>query len=72
MKARRFVIFKELGPRFGIHYCRVHLRRLERAKPEPKFPQRVDIGPGRKGWYEDEIIEWVNNRLRSENDPDED
>ena len=47
----RFLGKKDLENR-GIHYCDVHLRRLESAG---KFPKRVKIGDNRVGWVEEEI-----------------
>lgn len=66
---RRFISYSELKERFGINYCRVHLRRLMRAN---RFPLCATIGLGRIGWYEDEVVEWVNNRPRSEFKPEDD
>ena len=52
----RFVIFREFRPTFGIQYCRVQIDRLEKAG---QFPKRVQIGPGRVGWLQSEIDEWI-------------
>jgi prophage regulatory protein len=48
----RLVTFAELKPRYGIPYCRDHLRRLVKAG---KFPRPREIGPGRNGWIDAEI-----------------
>ena len=62
MTIRRFVSYSELKF-LGINYCRVHLRRMMRAG---LFPHCVAIGPGRIGWYEDEIAEWAHTRPKPE------
>ena len=41
-------------------YCPAHIARLEAAG---KFPQRVQLGPGRVGWVEEEIEEWMRVRI---------
>jgi prophage regulatory protein len=38
-----------------------HIDRLEKAG---KFPSRLQLGPKSVGWYENEISEWLNNRIR--------
>jgi len=38
-----------------------HIDRLEKAG---KFPSRLQLGPKSVGWYENEITDWLNNRLR--------
>ncbi len=58
MIIRRLVSYSDFGG-FGIPYCRVHLRRMMRAG---LFPHCVTMGPGRIGWYEDEIAQWINSR----------
>ncbi len=62
MQSRRFVLYHQLRERYGITYVRVHLRRL---MAKSQFPLCVNIGPGRIGWYEDEIELWVTNRPRT-------
>ena len=41
-------------------YCPAHIARLEAAG---KFPKRVRLGPGRVGWVEEEIEEWMRVRI---------
>ena len=41
-------------------YSPQHVARLEKAG---LFPKRVLLGPNRVGWVEDEILEWLNERL---------
>ena len=41
-------------------YCPAHIARLEAAG---KFPKRVQLGPGRVGWVEEEIEEWMRVRI---------
>ncbi|MEM9148018.1 MAG: AlpA family phage regulatory protein [Pseudomonadota bacterium] len=36
------------------------MARLEKAG---KFPRRVQIGPNRVGWVEDEVLEWLQERM---------
>ena len=31
---------------------------------EGLFPEPVQIGPNKKGWYEDEVAKWVDERPR--------
>src|SRR5690348_1107563 len=53
----RIITFEELKPKYGIPYCRDHLRRLAKAG---KFPRPREIGPGRIGWLDDEIVAHVD------------
>lgn len=48
----RIITHRELKPKKGIDYSRVHLARLEKAG---KFPKKVKYGPGRVGYIEEEI-----------------
>ena len=41
-------------------YSPQHVARLERVG---QFPKRVQLGPSRVGWVEDEVLEWLQNRL---------
>jgi prophage regulatory protein len=43
-----------------VRYSDQHLLRMEKAG---KFPRRVQIGPGRVGWPEDEITAWQLARM---------
>ena len=41
-------------------YSPQHIARLEKAG---KFPKRVQIGPNRVGWVEEEVLDWLQQRL---------
>jgi prophage regulatory protein len=41
-------------------YSPQHIARLEKAG---QFPLRVQLGPNRVGWVEDEILAWLEERL---------
>lgn len=41
-------------------YSPQHIARLEKAG---LFPKRVQLGPCRVGWVEDEVLEWLRERL---------
>jgi len=41
-------------------YSPQHIARLEKAG---QFPKRVQIGPNRVGWVEDEVLDWLQARL---------
>jgi prophage regulatory protein len=41
-------------------YSPQHVARLEKAG---KFPQRIQLGPNRVGWVEDEVLDWLQKRL---------
>jgi len=41
-------------------YSPQHIARLKKAG---QFPKRVQLGPNRVGWVEDEILEWLKERL---------
>lgn len=41
-------------------YSPQHIARLEKAG---KFPKRVELGPNRVGWVEQEILDWLQRRL---------
>ncbi|MDU8910993.1 helix-turn-helix transcriptional regulator [Aestuariicoccus sp. MJ-SS9] len=41
-------------------YSPQHIARLEKAG---KFPKRVYLGPNRVGWVEDEVLNWLQERL---------
>jgi len=53
----RFLLKRDVITRVG--YCDQHLLRLEKAG---QFPRRVQIGPGRVGWLESEIDEFITGR----------
>ncbi len=41
-------------------YSPQHVARLEKAG---KFPKRIQLGPNRVGWVEDEVLDWLQQRL---------
>lgn len=43
-----------------------HIDRLEKAG---RFPKRVRLGPGRVGWIEDEIMEWLRVKVAERDTP---
>ena len=47
-------------------YSPQHIARLEKAG---LFPQRVHIGPNRVGWVEAEVLDWIQKRMDSREDP---
>ena len=47
-------------------YSPAHIARLEEAG---KFPKRVPLGPGRVGWVEDEIEQWLLARIAERDQP---
>jgi prophage regulatory protein len=47
-------------------YSPQHIARLEKAG---QFPQRVQLGPCRVGWVEDEVLDWLQSRLDCRGEP---
>ncbi len=41
-------------------YSPQHVARLEKAGT---FPRRIQLGPNRVGWVEDEVLSWLQDRL---------
>lgn len=41
-------------------YSPQHIARLEKAG---SFPKRVQLGPNRVGWVEDEVLDWLQARI---------
>lgn len=41
-------------------YSPQHIARLEKAG---KFPKRVTLGPNRVGWLEEEVNQWIQDRI---------
>jgi prophage regulatory protein len=41
-------------------YSPQHVARLEKAGT---FPKRIQLGPNRVGWVEDEVLAWLQTRL---------
>jgi len=56
---RRLIPYEALKTKC-IMYSKPHLWRLERAG---KFPKRVNIGPGRYGYVEAEIDEYIAQKI---------
>lgn len=48
-------------------YSPQHIARLEKAGT---FPRRVQIGPGRVGWVEAEVLGWLRERIDHREAPD--
>jgi prophage regulatory protein len=44
-----------------VPYTRQHVGRLE---ADDRFPKRLQIGPGRVGWWESEVLGWLHERGR--------
>ena len=42
-------------------YSPAHIARLEAAG---KFPKRVQLGPSRVGWVDEEVLDWLNERIK--------
>lgn len=60
----RILSKKEL--RALVLYSPAHIDRLEKAG---LFPKRVHLGPCRVGWIEDEVLDWLQERIeRRESD----
>jgi len=47
-------------------YSPQHISRLEKAG---LFPQRVQLGKNRVGWVEDEVYEWLQQRIDAREQP---
>ena len=57
--AQRLIPYEALKAKC-IPYSKPHLWRLERAD---KFPKRVNIGPGRYGYVEEEIDQYIAKKI---------
>lgn len=57
----KLLAYEELAER-GIHLSKTQLWRLER---ENKFPRRVPISAQRHGWSEQEIDEFIAERIEA-------
>lgn len=55
----RVLSYAELRSRKGIPYHEVHIRRLVRAG---KFPEPVELGPGRVAFREEDVDRWLESR----------
>lgn len=60
----RFLSKKQV--RDTVLYSPAHIARLEHAG---KFPKRIQLGPGRVGWVEDEVQEWMRHRVAERDKP---
>ena len=47
-------------------YSPQHVARLEKAG---QFPKRVQLGPSRVGWVEDEVLDWLSSKLNRREEP---
>jgi prophage regulatory protein len=54
-------IIRKRALRQQVPYSDTQIWRLEKAGD---FPARVQLGPGAVGWYQDEVSEWLENRVR--------
>jgi prophage regulatory protein len=59
--SRRLLTYPELKELKGVDYTRQHLGRMEQ---KGLWPKRVQYGPGRIGWFEDEIDEHLSKQPR--------
>ena len=48
-------------------YSPQHIARLEKAG---LFPLRVQLGPNRVGWVEEEVLDWLKKRLDGREGPE--
>ncbi len=42
-------------------YCPQHIARLEKAGA---FPKRISLGQCRVGWIEQEVLDWLQERIK--------
>jgi prophage regulatory protein len=52
----KVLTYPDLKAEKGIRYSRQHLLRLEQ---DGKFPKRIPLGPGRHGWIDSEIDQYI-------------
>ncbi len=38
---------------------------IDRMEKDGQFPKRVRLGPSRVGWVEQEVLEWLDARLKA-------
>ena len=55
------IIIRRDKLRHRVPYSDSQVWRLEKAG---KFPQRIQLGPMAVGWYQHEIDDWINERVR--------
>ena len=48
-------------------YSPQHIARLEKAG---QFPKRIQLGPNRVGWIEDEVLDWLQTRIDRRGEPE--
>lgn len=48
-------------------YSPQHVARLEKAKA---FPKRIQLGQCRVGWIEQEVLDWLAERITRRDTPD--
>jgi prophage regulatory protein len=61
MSANRRYLITWAQLKSQIPYGRQHIGRLEK---QDRFPKRVQAGPGRVCWFQDEIDSWLASRPR--------
>ena len=54
--AERLISYDDLGPKKGLHFSKVTLWRMEKAK---RFPKRVRVGASKYAWLEDELDAYI-------------
>ena len=55
---KRLITKKEVQSK--VCYSPQHIARLEAAG---EFPKRVPLGPNRVGWVEEEVDQWIQDRI---------
>lgn len=65
-RGRKFVRYRDLQPRYGITWSRMHVDREEKAG---RFPKRVHYGVNSVAWIEDEILDWQGARIAARETP---
>ncbi len=54
-------ILSKRQPKELVLYCPQHIARLEKAGA---FPKRVQLGQCRVGWIEQEVLDWLQERIQ--------
>lgn len=49
-------------------YSPQHVARLEAAG---QFPKRIRLGVNRVGWVEEEVLDWLQERIARRDEPDD-
>ena len=49
-----------------VAYSPQHIQRLER---QGKFPKRVQLGANRVGWVEQEVLDWLSEKIARRDSP---